>query len=86
MSDTTNSDCCKTEKTSVVRGKDVSLVCKILGGVFLATIYIVKFIVSKQIPTINETFSILLATVGLTNVLSFTIDLSMIIKNIKGGQ
>ena len=91
MSDinTSNNETTKTNtmkeaiKSSVVRGKDISLFAKILGCVFLIATYTISIILNKNIPSIEETCSILLATVGITNVLSFSIDLSLIIKNIK---
>ncbi len=84
MSDNSDSNIQKVAKSSIVKGKDVSLFSKILGGVFIITVYVVAIILNKKIPTVEETFSIMIAGVGITNILSFSIDLSMIIKNIKG--
>ena len=67
-----------------LKGKTISLISKIVGIVFILTVYIVYLIVNKQLPSSDETVGILLIGIGITNIISLPIDLSIIIRNLKG--
>jgi len=67
-----------------LKGKTISLISKITGIIFILTIYIVYLIVNKQLPSSDEVIGILLIGIGITNIISLPIDLSIIIKNLKG--
>ena len=66
-----------------IKAKDISILSKIGALVFVVGMYISAVVVMKRLPTANETAGVM--QVGIFMMLVFApVDVSMIVKNIKG--